>query len=81
MKNLSIQLSVVLIAFVALTFLMSYARPAEEAPKEYMVVHQQGGISSFERFEKEVNQKIAEGWHLQGGVAMNNGVPYQPMVK
>ena len=80
MKNSIIQLSIVLISLVALTFLMSYTRPAEEAPKEYMLVYQHGGISNLDKFEKEVNQKIAEGWRLQGGVAMN-GVPFQAMVR
>ena len=82
MKNSITQLSILLIAFTALTFLMSYTRPAEETPKEYMLVYQHGGFTSLDKFEKEVNQKISEGWHLQGGVAMlTGGTPFQAMVK
>jgi uncharacterized protein DUF1737 len=67
MKNYITQLSLVIIAVVGLAFLMSYARPAGEEPKEYMVVQVKG--TSPEKLEEVVKQKLAEGWRLQGGVS------------
>ncbi|MDB5282399.1 MAG: hypothetical protein JWO06_1474 [Bacteroidota bacterium] len=72
MKNPLTQFSIAIIAFIALTFLMSYTRPSAEEPKQYILVH--GG-------EKEVNQKLSEGWHLQGGVSYRGNFPEQAMVK
>ena len=82
MKNQISQFLLVIIAFVAITFLMSYTRPAAEEPKQYIVVSGSlAGTKDKERanFEKAVSDKLAEGWRLQGGVC---GYPYtQAMVK
>ena len=78
MKNSIIQVSLFVIAFVALSLLMSYTRPAAEEPKQYMVVH---AYSEPEMLAKEVNQKILEGWRPQGGVAQAGGSFTQAMVK
>ena len=76
MKNQITQFSLVIIAFVALMFLMSYARPAAEEPKQYIVV-----INTKDKAEKEVNQKLSEGWHLQGGASTTGAAVVQAMVK
>lgn len=76
MKNPILQFSLIIIAFISLTFLMAYTRPSAEEPKQYIVVN--GGSKGG--FEKEVNQKLSEGWHLQGGVNNSTGL-YQAMVK
>ncbi len=82
MKNQIAQLSILLLAFVALTLLMSYTRPAAEEPKQYILVHERGsGGLPYEELEKQVNQKLAEGWHIQGGVATDQAVLMQAMVK
>ena len=80
MKNSITQVSLFVIAFVALSLLMSYTRPVDEAPKQYIVVKAQGFPS--DKFEQQVTQKLAEGWHLQGGLSNYNGSTYtQAMVK
>ena len=76
MKNSITQFSLVIIAFVALSLLMS-SRPAADEPKQYMVVLEQ----KTDNFEKQVNQKLSEGWHLQGGVNVYGQNHYQAMVK
>jgi hypothetical protein len=76
MKNQIIQFSLVIIAFVALTLLMSYTRPAADEAKQYIVITEGG-----HKFENEVNQKLSEGWHLQGGVSAGPGALMQAMVK
>jgi hypothetical protein len=77
MKNLTTQFALVIIAFVAITFLMSYTRPVADEPKHYIVVMERIG-----EFEGQVNQKLAEGWHLQGGVSsIGNVTLTQAMVK
>ncbi len=81
MKNLIQQFSVAIISLVVFTLIMSYTRPAAEEPKQYIVVHASiGPDRNTEKFEAEINQKLAEGWHLQGGFT---GQPYfgQAMVK
>jgi hypothetical protein len=78
MKNSITQFSLVIISVVALTFLLSYARPTADEPKQYMVVAQ--GIKQ-DKFEAEVNQKLTEGWRLQGGVNVVSGIYYQAMTK
>jgi hypothetical protein len=70
MKNSITQFSLAIIAFVALSLLMSYTRPAADEPKQYIVVE-----------IKEVNQKLQEGWHLQGGVSFRGNFSAQAMVK
>jgi hypothetical protein len=82
MKNSMAQVSLFVIAFVALSLLMSYTRPAAEEPKQYIVVTDNGGGAPHsEKFEAQVNQKLAEGWHLQGGVCMVGPFHIQAMVK
>jgi len=71
------QLSVVLIAIIALTLLMSYTKPAADEPKQYILVWK----LDRDKLESAVNEKLAEGWHLQGGVATSNGPYFQAMVK
>ena len=72
MKNFIPQMSFAIIAFIGLTALMSYTKPSGEEVKQYIIVH--GG-------EKEVNQKLSEGWRLQGGVSYRGNFPEQAMVK
>jgi hypothetical protein len=84
MKNYITQLSLVVIAVVGLTFLMSYARAAGEEPKQYMVVYGEGSAlpKIRENLQMQVNQKISEGWHLQGGVSVTQvSTVMQAMVK
>ena len=82
MKNPITQFSLVIIAFVGLTLLLGYTRPAAEEAKAYMVVIDDGSyVSNTQKFEAKVNQKLAEGWHLQGGVSTSNGFHLQAMVK
>jgi hypothetical protein len=82
MKNPITQFAFVIIAFVALTFLMSYTRPAADEPKQYTVVSMQCSRTSSQDFEEQVNKKIAEGWHVQGGVVLVGNFWYaQAMVK
>ena len=72
MKNTITNFALVLIAFVAINFLMSFAKPIPaDEPKQYIIVKSAG---STEKFEQEVNQKLTEGWHLQGGVAYNGAM-------
>ena len=81
MKNTITTFALVLAAFVAINLLMSFAKPvaAPDEPKEYIVV---SGSSSSVQFEQGVNQKLAEGWHLQGGLSVyGTGNCYQAMVK
>lgn len=79
MKNYITQLSLIVIAIVGISFLMSYAKPAAPKPTQYIVVRGDGNINQVEAsLEKKVNEKLAEGWDLQGGVtAMHT----QAMVK
>lgn len=80
MKNTITNFALVLIAFVGINLLMSFARPvASDEPKQYVIVKAPG--ASPEKFEQMVNQKLAEGWHLQGGVGNNAGIYVQAMVK
>ena len=80
MKTPIAQVSLFILAFVALSLLMSYTRPASEEPKEYIVVRVQGDP---EKFAKGVNEKLSEGWRVQGGVAIipGNGMYMQALVK
>ena len=81
MKNTITNFALVLAAFVAVNLLMSFARPtAADEPKQYIIVRTPGTGFSDEAFQKAVNQKLAEGWHLQGGVA-NSSTYAQAMVK
>ena len=78
MKNTITTIALVLAAFVAVNLLMSFTKPvaATDEPKQYIVV------SAFlpGKLEQAVNQKLAEGWHLQGGVSGGNSY-IQAMVK
>ncbi len=83
MKNLMPQFLIVIVAFIALTFLMSYTRPAADEAKQYMIItskpiYKEGAKAEF---ENEVSQKMSEGWHPQGGLAPIGAVFYQAMVK
>ena len=85
MKNLIPQFSASFIALIILSFLISSFKPVPEEPKQYMVVS--GTTIHENKFQQEVNQKLSEGWHLQGGVSAGavtpTGVPiaWQAMVK
>jgi hypothetical protein len=83
MKNQFTQFSIAIIAFVMLAFLMSYTRPAADEPKQYIIVYGSGATfeGQNESFQKAVNQKLSEGWHLQGGVTTNQLTRFQAMVK
>ena len=77
MKNPIVQFSIVVIAFVALAFVMGYTKPmAEEQPKHYIVVR---GMAAD--FEGQVDQKLSEGWRPQGGVTLYGHEHLQAMVK
>lgn len=54
-------------AFVLLSFIMGFAKPAPEQPKRYIVITARG--MSPDKFQEEVEQKLSEGWHLEGGAA------------
>ena len=69
MKNLITQFSLVIIAFIALFFLMSYTRPAADEPKQYIILVGGPSAKQIEGLEYVVNQKLAEGWRLQGGIS------------
>ena len=61
---------------------MSFAKPvaAPDEPKQYIVVVG----NPRDKFEQSVDQKLAEGWHLQGGVYFQPGISggyLQAMVK
>jgi hypothetical protein len=78
MKNPFVQFAFVIFAFIALTFLMAYVKPAADEPKEYTLVL--GAPDKM--FAKKVNDMLAEGWHLQGGVSTGErGVYIQALVK
>jgi hypothetical protein len=80
MKKVISQLTLTVFTIFALTLLLSSARPMGEEPKQYIVI-KGSGVSSFEKLEQAVNEKLAEGWHLQGGVSSFNGFQIQAMVK
>jgi hypothetical protein len=81
MKNTITNFALVIAAFVSVNLLFSFARPVSaDEPKQYIVVKAAG--ASSEKFEQSVSQKLAEGWHLQGGACYNgNGVYTQALVK
>ena len=81
MKKQITQFALVVVAFIGLTFLMAYTKPAADEPKQYIVVKAPG--ASSDKFEAAVNEKLAAGWHLQGGVSTYGTVPIyiQAMVK
>ena len=82
MKNSITQVSLFVIAVVALSLLMSYTRPAPEEPKQYILIKCLGSTpASTEKFEQDVNEKLATGWHPQGGVSYANYGAAQAMVK
>jgi hypothetical protein len=70
MKNSMAQVSLFVIAFVALSLLMSYTRPGAEEPKEYTVVV---GTGDADKFSATINEKINSRWHPLGGIATANG--------
>jgi len=83
-KHSITQFSLPIIAFVAITFLMSYARPVAEEPEQYPVVFDLSRDNDNpEKFEQKVAQKLTEGWRLQGGMRVNGtaGGKFQAMVK
>ena len=83
MKNTITTFALVLIAFVAVNLLMSFARPlAADEPKQYMVVQVRVTESGQKaEFEHAVNQKLAEGWHIQGGISSLDRTMCQAMTK
>ncbi len=78
MKNSVTQFALVIIAFVGLNLLMSYSRPVAEESKQYTIVFVAG---KYDALIPLVNQKLAEGWRLQGGVTVSGQGHYQAMVK
>ena len=84
MKDSIRQFTLVIIAVLALSSLMGFARPAADEPKQYMIVSS-FGVSTpgkqIEKLEANVKDKIAEGWRPQGGVGVTNGGLVQAMVK
>jgi len=81
MKNKITQFAIAVIAFIAITFLMSYTHPATEIPKQYIVVEVTDQMQDGQMMQVAVNQKIAEGWQPQGGVSSSGNVLIQAMVK
>ena len=84
MKNTITTFALVLAAFVAVNLLMSFAKPvaAPDEPKQYIVVQASYDRDAVQKLEKEVNQKLSEGWHLQGGMVYGSGPSYfQAMTK
>ena len=79
MKNSITRFSVVIIAFVALSLLMSYTRPAADEAKQYILVRSIG--DNEESFATLINKKLSEGWHLQGGTSQIKNGYCQAMVK
>jgi len=85
MKNTITTFALVLAAFVAVNLLMSFAKPvlAPDEPKQYIVLRAgaAGAMGDTKNLEMQVNQKLAEGWHLQGGVAFLSNQYSQAMTK
>lgn len=82
MKNSILHLTVILFAFASLTFLVSYTRPSADEAKQYIVVLGHTDIKDGRvKFETEVNQKISEGWRLQGGTSIGINCYTQAMIK
>jgi hypothetical protein len=40
-----------------------------------------GGTNGFQEMEAEVSKMLNQGWKPIGGIAFNNGYPYQAMAK
>ena len=78
MKNTITNFALVLTAFVAVNLLMSFARPIPaDEPKQYTVITSDTFNKATEekvemKFEQAINEKLAQGWHLQGGVSGEN---------
>ena len=83
MKNNITNSALMLIAFVAVCLLMSFARPtAADEPKQYIVINGFCNTTDrMEKFQQAVNEKLGEGWHLQGGVTRAEHEYSQAMVK
>ena len=81
MKNHISQFLLVIVAFAAFTFLMSYTRPAADEAKQFIVVFTACNSDKPGDFEQEVNKKISEGWHPQGGISFNGRGYVTAMVK
>ena len=84
MKNTITTFALVVAAFVAVNLLMSFAKPvaAPDEPKQYIIVYGSFLKDESKKFEESVNQKLAEGWHLQGSVSINDyGALSQAMTK
>ena len=83
MKNTITTFALVVAAFVAVNLIMSFAKPvaAPDEPKQYIVVEIYGRTDGRQKLEQAVNQKLAEGWHLQGGVYFTPFEYFQAMAK
>jgi len=85
MKNSILPSVTIFFCFIAFVFLMSYTRPNAEEPKQYIIVTGEYNYTKakvlMEKFAQDVNQKLAEGWHLQGGTFMSGTFVGQAMVK
>ena len=79
MKSSITQFSLAIIAFVSLSLLMSYTRPAADEPKQYILVR--SGVDNEDAFATTINKKLADGWHLQGGTSQIKNGYCQAMVK
>ncbi|HLP52329.1 MAG TPA: DUF1737 domain-containing protein [Chitinophagales bacterium] len=78
MKNMFNRFSFAAIAAVFLLTIMAYTSPVAGVAKQYIILQDRYSAD----LQQEVNQKLAEGWQLQGGVSMggNNNL-VQAMVK
>jgi hypothetical protein len=83
MKRSITRFSVVLTIVIALGLLMSFARPQADDAKQYIIITSRPVYKSDakEDFEKEVSQKLSEGWRLQGGVSANGSSFTQALMK
>jgi hypothetical protein len=77
MKNSATQFMFAFMAFVLLSFIMGFAKPAPEQPKRYIIVK----AVSTEKIQQDVDQNLLEGWHCEGGVSAQNGALLQAMSK
>jgi|GEM_PF-1849610 hypothetical protein len=84
MKNSVLQSGIILFAFVALTFLVSYTRPeggnGSEAKQYTVISGNMNAKGGKDKFEADINQKLAEGWRLQGGICVENLYSYHQAI-
>jgi hypothetical protein len=83
MKKSISQFTLAVAAVIGVALLMSFAKPAADEPKQYMLITSRPAYKdgAKEDFEKEISRKMAEGWKPQGGMAPLGSTFYQAMVK